>query len=656
MEAEWIPDANSSPPASPQAADLRAVESGWHCVDRGFFSVYLLQSCSSPHHFYIGCTTNPIRRLRQHNGTLQQGARRTSSHRPWRLCLVIYGFPTLIAALQFEFRWQQALVPAAALRSLCCRGGTGAACSCSGCSSCAAKRKQLRKQQYRQGQKRRVGASLGKGEGASAAAATAAAAEWELLELQTAAADDSRCCRVPFVLTRRRSKTPQQRLEAEVQQALLLLHGAPFCRLPLHVHSCEADVTEVLQDLLLFPCCGGGARKRFGTGSSSSSGRASTRLPRQVTVSHGHVASISLQIPEIRVGDLGGSGITKSSGCSCCFGDAQSPGLQICSRLRTPAKKGADTIQKAGKLKEASSDAAPSAALPNPAGNSGCAFCMHSFKPRERALICPLCGSYVHVACAGRFALEREAAAAREQRRWRSTTSTARGARPSSSSAGLAEDNADEDYRLVPEKWWCCCCPRSVYWGFMLNHLFERCSSSCCSVNEFSAPPAVAAGAASASDVSCEQPVNGDASKSHSAGSNEDTATKAIDSAEGWPAVANITPEASPCTPRVPGKRKAAPAESTHPLGAEYGMAAAPDAMDSPVLHCIAGSGGSSPEHPQDAYGFSRGVRLAETHTSGSSRGGSKVNLLQVPPLLERLRLLGAGGASKRVVPPRGSP
>ncbi|CAI8596915.1 unnamed protein product [Vicia faba] len=74
----------------------------------GFFACYLLTSLSPRFkgHTYIGFTVNPRRRIRQHNGEIGSGAWRTKSKRPWEMVLCIYGFPTNVSALQFEWAWQ----------------------------------------------------------------------------------------------------------------------------------------------------------------------------------------------------------------------------------------------------------------------------------------------------------------------------------------------------------------------------------------------------------------------------------------------------------------------------------------------------------------------------------------------------------------------
>ena len=58
-----------------------------------FHCVYLLVSSNKrfANQTYIGYTRDPLRRLRQHNGELVAGAKRTSRKRPWRLVSVLYG-------------------------------------------------------------------------------------------------------------------------------------------------------------------------------------------------------------------------------------------------------------------------------------------------------------------------------------------------------------------------------------------------------------------------------------------------------------------------------------------------------------------------------------------------------------------------------------
>lgn len=68
--------------------------------------VYLLKSVTSSR-TYVGYSVDPFHRLRQHNGEITGGAKRTHADRPWQLWMVICGFPDKTSALQFEWRWHR---------------------------------------------------------------------------------------------------------------------------------------------------------------------------------------------------------------------------------------------------------------------------------------------------------------------------------------------------------------------------------------------------------------------------------------------------------------------------------------------------------------------------------------------------------------------
>jgi len=66
---------------------------------------YILESVNY-NRAYIGYTVNFPRRIRQHNGDIVGGAKRTIKYRPWSTFCIISGFEDNHTALRFEYRLQ----------------------------------------------------------------------------------------------------------------------------------------------------------------------------------------------------------------------------------------------------------------------------------------------------------------------------------------------------------------------------------------------------------------------------------------------------------------------------------------------------------------------------------------------------------------------
>ncbi len=72
------------------------------------FFVYCLATVDEPVQTYIGATTEPDRRLDQHNKGRQAGGAKATAARPlswYRICYVS-GFDTWNNALSFEWHWK----------------------------------------------------------------------------------------------------------------------------------------------------------------------------------------------------------------------------------------------------------------------------------------------------------------------------------------------------------------------------------------------------------------------------------------------------------------------------------------------------------------------------------------------------------------------
>lgn len=67
---------------------------------------YFVYCITSARRQYIGATTDPAHRLRQHNGELEGGAARTRNRGPWNFECVLTGFRTWNETLQFEWAFK----------------------------------------------------------------------------------------------------------------------------------------------------------------------------------------------------------------------------------------------------------------------------------------------------------------------------------------------------------------------------------------------------------------------------------------------------------------------------------------------------------------------------------------------------------------------
>ena len=70
-----------------------------------YHNCYILQS-EVADRIYVGYTINFSRRIRQHNGELVGGAKKTQKWRPWKPLCLISGFNDNSSALRFEYRLQ----------------------------------------------------------------------------------------------------------------------------------------------------------------------------------------------------------------------------------------------------------------------------------------------------------------------------------------------------------------------------------------------------------------------------------------------------------------------------------------------------------------------------------------------------------------------
>lgn len=72
------------------------------------WACYLLTTCKEPTQTYVGATVDVKRRLRQHNGEISGGARRTTrmGKGAWKRVCHVTGFLENTECLSFEWNWK----------------------------------------------------------------------------------------------------------------------------------------------------------------------------------------------------------------------------------------------------------------------------------------------------------------------------------------------------------------------------------------------------------------------------------------------------------------------------------------------------------------------------------------------------------------------
>ncbi|KAL2461197.1 Excinuclease ABC [Abeliophyllum distichum] len=102
------PEKSSQSPSQilTSSSDKPSSSSNSRSSSKRSWRVYLILSTNPPIKTYVGVTNNFSRRLKQHNGELQGGAKASRAGRPWICACLIQGFRNKSKACEFESKWK----------------------------------------------------------------------------------------------------------------------------------------------------------------------------------------------------------------------------------------------------------------------------------------------------------------------------------------------------------------------------------------------------------------------------------------------------------------------------------------------------------------------------------------------------------------------